>query len=216
MGYDSHILQDANHPTFEFKHGYPDFLESWKLPQNPTTWIANSCVWYSQVLTKKLGIKKLAHYIKLFDYGNQDLSGDKGKNNGLTQAWLSSSLAISPQDQGVFLEKLCADHLPVSHDAIKKTKAILFVDNLDKGWKLYGKTGMGTQRDAEGNKTELQHGWFIGWIEKKHRKIVCVYHIVDAQKELDYAGRRAKKLATKHMRHIINDIESKEKAVPTP
>ncbi|ASX27927.1 hypothetical protein BA173_03570 [Rickettsia sp. MEAM1 (Bemisia tabaci)] len=50
----------------------------------------------------------------MFSYGNQDTSGDKGKNNGLTNAWLSSSLEISPEEQIAFLQKLAADQLPVS------------------------------------------------------------------------------------------------------
>ncbi|WP_373369869.1 penicillin-binding transpeptidase domain-containing protein, partial [Klebsiella aerogenes] len=32
-----------------------------------------------------------------FEYGNQDVSGDSGKHNGLTQSWLMSSLTISPK-----------------------------------------------------------------------------------------------------------------------
>lgn len=58
-----------------------------------------SCVWYSQVLTKELGMKKFQDYVTKFSYGNMDLSGDKGQKNGLTHAWVASSLRISAEEQ---------------------------------------------------------------------------------------------------------------------
>lgn len=99
MGYDSGVLIDANHPEWEFKEGYVDWFDQWKRSYTPAFWIKNSCVWFSQVLTKKLGMLKFKTYVKKFIYGNQDVSGDKGKNNGLTNSWLSSSLEISPEEQ---------------------------------------------------------------------------------------------------------------------
>jgi len=106
MGYNEGLLVDENNPELPFKQGYTDLVETWKQPQNPNTWMKNSCVWYSQVLTQKLGEKKFKKYVKNFDYGNEDVSGDKAKDNGLTNAWLSSSLQISPQEQIKFLNKL--------------------------------------------------------------------------------------------------------------
>ena len=49
MGFDSGILLDDTHPTCDFKPGYVDCLERWKQPHNPKMWLANSCVWYSQM-----------------------------------------------------------------------------------------------------------------------------------------------------------------------
>ena len=97
MGFDSGILIDEMHPVWPFKKGYVDDRDAWKQDHTPQTWIKESCVWYSQVFTKRLGMKKLQEYVTKFDYGNKDLSGDKGQNNGLTQAWLSSSLQISSE-----------------------------------------------------------------------------------------------------------------------
>lgn len=61
-------------------------------------------------------------YIRLFEYGNQDVSGDTGMHNGLMNAWLSSSLAISPKEQNHFLNKLVTNTLPISADAIEKNQ----------------------------------------------------------------------------------------------
>jgi beta-lactamase class D len=92
IGYDAGILKHELCPEWSYKPEYEAVLESWKDSKNPTSWIKNSCVWYSQILTQKLGMEKFDQYIKKFDYGNQDLSGDLGQNNGLTHAWLCSSL----------------------------------------------------------------------------------------------------------------------------
>ena len=203
IGYDSGILKDENHPQWQFKPEYDAFMESWKDAQTPTSWMKNSCVWYSQVLTPELGMKKFQDYVKKFNYGNQDLSGDIGKNNGLTNAWLSSSLEISPMEQMVFLEQLLAGKLPVSKHAHIMTKKILYVEELAKGWRLYGKTGSGYLLNWDRSKTEVKHGWFIGWIEKSDQQIVFVSHLVDQQKVADHAGPRARAQAKENLLKLI-------------
>nr|WP_241773787.1 penicillin-binding transpeptidase domain-containing protein [Rickettsia asembonensis] len=146
MGYDDGFLIDETHPKLPFKEGYDDYLEVWKQPHMPKDWIKNSCLWYSRLITKELGYEKFCDYITKFDYGNQDISGDKGKNNGLTNAWLSSSLEISPEEQLAFLQKLVANQLPVSLKAQEMTKNIMFIEDFADWWKLYGKTGSGNRQ----------------------------------------------------------------------
>lgn len=122
MGYDAGILQDETHPTWPFKEGYDHFINVCKGSHNPHQWMRDSCLWYSRVLTGKLGLEKFKNYVTKFDYGNMDVSGDKAKNNGLTQAWVSSSLEISPAEQAEFLQKLVDKKLPVSDKAFEMTK----------------------------------------------------------------------------------------------
>lgn len=86
-------------------------------------------------------MNKFHDYVKKFNYGNQDVSGDKGQNNGLTSAYLSSSLEISPKEQAIFLEKLLANKLPVTIHVLQMMQYIVFIEDLPEGWKLYGKTG---------------------------------------------------------------------------
>lgn len=211
MGFDSDILIDEMHPVWPFKSGYVDWREVWKQNQNPTSWMKESCVWYSQLLTTQLGMKKFQDYVTKFDYGNQDLSGDSQQNNGLTSAWLSSSLEISSLEQIAFLEKMLTGHLPIKQHAIIMTKDILFVEELKNGWKLYGKTGMGNLLNANKSKnTNLNHGWFIGWIEKGDRRIIFCTHINDHKKEDIFASLRAKADAKKRLTRIIDQIESKK------
>lgn len=208
IGFNSGILVDEKHPVWPFKKGYVDWRDVWKQDQTPKSWMKESCVWYSQVLTKQLGMEKLQAYVTKFDYGNKDLSGDKGQNNGLTNAWLSSSLKISSLEQVAFLEKMLADKLPIKPHAIAMTKNILFVEELKNGWKFYGKTGMGSLLNSDGTKNpDLYHGWFIGWIEKGDRRIIFSNHIEDDKKEETFTSLRAKADAKERLMKVIDQIE---------
>ncbi len=195
MGYDSGILQNELSPVYPYKKGMSTVVEACKQSQTPASWMKNSCVWYSQEVTQKLGMKEFHNYLEKFNYGNQDASGDKGKNNGLTNAWLVSSLEISPEEQVQFLKKLSESKLPVSKKAQALTKQIMFVDNLDDGWKLYGKTGS----------KDTQSGWFVGWIEKGNRKIIFAHYIEDSKKMDSWGGRRAKEEARLKLIQLIKN-----------
>lgn len=168
MGYDAGILQDATHPEWPYKEGYLDWFVVWKQPQNPSTWIKNSVVWYSQIITTTLGVEKFKHYVSVFHYGNKDISGDPGKNNGLTQSWRQSSLQISGLEQVTFLERFLQGKLPINPKAQEITKALLYIEDLGDGWKLYGKTSRGSENDQP-------VAWFIGWIENNNRQIVFAH-----------------------------------------
>jgi beta-lactamase class D len=206
MGYNENILVDEKHPQWPFKEGYPIWLEVWKEPHNPTDWMKNSCVWYSQEITQKLGMPKFKEYMAKLNYGNQDVSGDKGKNNGLMRAWLSSSLKISPAEQTVFLEKLIALKLPVAPRAQELTKNILVIEEFPDAWKLVGKTGSGSVERADGSLDEnLKTGWYVGWLEKDTRKIVFAHYIEDETKEETYGGPRAKAQAKEKLIALVNN-----------
>lgn len=171
MGFDSGILQDENNPIWLFQPGYDDFLESWKNPQTPRSWMKNSCVWFSRVLAERLEIQKFEFYLAALSYGNQDAS------EGLTNAWLSSSLKISTREQVTFIQKMLQEEHPVSHNAMHMTRLLLFIEELPNGWKLFGKTGWSGSTSKLDGKNEL--GWFIGWVEKEGDFFPFAYHIRD-------------------------------------
>jgi len=166
MGFDQGILVDQASPVWEFQLGYADFLESWRQEQSPLTWMQRSCVWYSQLLTPLMGDKAISSYLADFDYGNQDFSG------GISQAWLSSSLKISPREQMAFIERMLSGDLSVSRHAIETTRSLLFLEDLPSGARLYGKTGLGTHEN-------LKLGWVVGWVEKGEACIPFAYQIRD-------------------------------------
>ena len=190
MGFDSGYLVDEETPALPFYEGYAATLESHKKTSTPRYWMANSVVWFSQRFTEWLGKDRFQHYVDAFQYGNQDLSGDPDKNNGLTQAWLSSSLKISPREQVNFLERLVKRQLPVSTHAFDVTERISLVTMLDNGWEVHGKTGSG--RINTGASTQAEIGWFIGWAKKGNHVVSFAHNIQDEKKEAVYAGPRAK------------------------
>ncbi|HEY4161721.1 MAG TPA: class D beta-lactamase [Dongiaceae bacterium] len=170
MGFDSGILQDPHHPLLDYKPGYYAPMEQMKEATDPTIWLRDSVVWYSQQTTRKLGMERFQAYVNKFDYGNRDLSGNPGKNDGLTQAWLMSSLAISPDEQVGFIRRLLTRTLTISNHAYDMTIASMPVFSTAGGWTIRGKTGSGVWQDS-GAYAGKQQGWFVGWAENDKRQL---------------------------------------------
>ena len=83
------------------------------------------------------------------------------------------------------------------------TQRLLFLENLSTHWKLYGKTGSGSLVDQDGAKSlNRRIGWFVGWIQKKNRKIVFAYLIEDDEKKGMPASVRARSAAIKLLKTI--------------
>jgi len=192
MGYDDGFLIDAHTPKLPFKKGYPSWIPAWKADQDPTSWIANSVVWYSQEVTQHLGAEKFGRYVRAFGYGNRDVSGDPGKNNGLTRAWLSSSLKISPIEQIEFLRALTTGKLPVSRHALDMIAAVTTQGTLPGGWDLHGKTGTGPFRRADGTPDQNHtYGWFVGWAVRDGRATVFARLVEERGKRVTMTAGRA-------------------------
>lgn len=156
-------------------------LPDWNQNLTPYTWLKFSSVWVSQRLSPQLGYARIKHYLAGFDYGNQDFSGDPGKNNGLTFAWLGSSLKISGFEQLNFLKSMLANELPVSNESILNTKKNMYLGKLDNGADYYGKTGSGRHGRNERltNPSKLRDGWFVGFIENGNQKYIFVSNLTD-------------------------------------
>lgn len=166
MGYESGYLTDEEHPALPYQPQYDGWLPAWRETTTPRRWETYSVVWYSQRLTEWLGIQRFQRYVDRFDYGNRDLSGNPGKQDGLTQAWLSASLAISPQEQARFLGRMLDGRLGLAPETLRHSANILKVAEID-GWQIHGKTGMGYPKRADGSLDKGQQiGWFVGWASK--------------------------------------------------
>lgn len=174
MGFDAGFLKDEHSPKLPFREGYADWIKTWRADTDPAAWMKDSVVWYSQLVTQALGKELFAEYVKAFGYGNADVSGDPGKDNGLTRSWLSSSLRISPLEQVAFLGRMARRELPVDVHAYEKTEAILTRHELANGWTVLGKTGAGYA--VRGGKVDRSRpfGWFVGWAVKGERTVVFV------------------------------------------
>ena len=193
MGYDAGILIDETTPTWDFQEGYDDWLATWRAPMTPTTWMRHSCVWYSKILSLQLGLEKMQGYLTSMEYGNNDLSGGLSKPGSAGSAWINSSLKISPKEQVDFIQKMILGTLPISNRAVQMTKILLFKEELPEGWKLFGKTGWSGSDITRDGKT-LEHGWFVGWIEKDQHFFPFAYLIRQQKINLDQRIPRVKQL----------------------
>ena len=153
----------------------------WNQDQTPQRWLKYSILWVSQQITPQLGYARIRHYLAAFDYGNQDFSGDSGKRNGLTYAWLGSSLKISAIEQLNFLKSMLSNELPLTDEAVANTKQNLYLGKLDNGADYYGKTGSGRhgRNERQTNPSKLRDGWFVGFIENGAEHYIFVSNLTD-------------------------------------
>jgi beta-lactamase class D len=187
MGFDAGVLKDEHTPRWDYDPKF-DAPKRARKPVDPTVWEDESILWYSQQLTRKLGSKSFDRYVDDFGYGNADTAGNAGRGDGLTQSWLSSSLRISADEQAAFMRRIAARDVPVSRAAADLAVSIIPVFDAD-GWKVRGKTGSGWLRRKNG---KLDHarpiGWFVGWAERKGRKVAFARLRVDSKKATEPSG----------------------------
>jgi len=181
MGYDAGILKDEHAPVLPFKPGYVDWRDEWKQDIDPTKWMSMSVVWYSQLTTRKLGKARFSTYTHQFKYGNEDVSG------GLTEAWLHTSLLISPREQIAFLGRMVRRELGVSAHSYDMTANIALYRKMENGWTVHGKMGAG------GFGKDGKVGWYVGWAEKGGRTVTFAHQRIEDDDSLDGpAGPRAR------------------------
>ncbi|MGI4850488.1 MAG: penicillin-binding transpeptidase domain-containing protein [Janthinobacterium lividum] len=210
IGFDANILQDENSPKWSFKEeykknsnvysnsDYAEIAKKWMKDHTPKTFMRDSVVWFSQKITKILGMEKFSNYIKKLNYGNQDVSGTPGKNDGLLNSWLGTSLEVTPLQQLEFIEKLIAKQHPLSIEAQEKTIRIMKLEEKWGNWDVYGKTGSGDGK-----------GWFIGWIQHQDRQIAFARYIecneVDNNPK-NFTGRIAKDMVKARLQELGFDV----------
>lgn len=194
VGFDSGILKNAHQPEWPYKDGYEKFLNVWKKPHIPRTWIVDSCVWYSGNIVEKVGFDKIQDYINKFEFGNQNAAGINRHD------WPGAVL-ISANEYVDFLQKLVDKKLPVSAHALEMTEEILYIQDLIGGWKLYGKTGVGEGAGEE------RIGWFVGWISKGNRSIPFASYVLYSKKPENIPSFVARSRAMEKLFWLINDFE---------
>jgi beta-lactamase class D len=185
MGYDAGILTDEHNPRWEYQAKF-NRSEREQKATDPTIWEQDSIVWYSQEITRKLGKKAFADYVRSFDYGNRDVSGGPGGTDGLTESWLSSSLKISPDEQVAFLKRFLDGKLPISDKAVEMTRNITPAFKGQGDWHIQGKTGAGWLRDKAGKPDRNRPiGWFVGWARQEDRQVIFARLLVDTKRHTD-------------------------------
>ncbi len=125
-------------------------VEAWNQDLDMRQAFKHSAVWFYQDLARKIGQKRMQHYVNLADYGNKNIDG------GIDKFWLTGKIRITMEEQIVFLRKLFREELPFSKRNQQKVKGVM----------EYLKTEEYTIRAKSGWATQTQNGWFIGWVEK--------------------------------------------------
>lgn len=192
MGFDAGILTGAEEPAWPYLAEYKADRADWRVTTTPASWLRDSVLWYSRVLVEKLGAERFQKYVTDFDYGNADISGDPGKDNGLTRSWINSSLLISPGEQVRFVRRLLAGDLPAS--AAAQAAVVAIMPKFEAGkWTVSGKTGTYYERNADGTfSSRRQTGWFVGWAQRDDQRLAFAYLIRDTRKTAGSAGMRAR------------------------
>jgi beta-lactamase class D OXA-29 len=194
MGFDSGVLENENRPVWSYRDGYETFLNVWKKPHTPRTWIVDSCVWYSGNIVDEIGFEKIKDYVYQFEYGNKDVTG-------MSCVDWPGALMISAREQVEFLQRFIDRELHISTKAYEMTEKILFIQDLPGGWKLYGKTGVGEEEDPK------RTGWFVGWIAKDDRRIPFASCVLQLQKQDTIPSFLARSNAFTKLFWLINDLE---------
>ena len=202
-GYDAGILQDEQSPIWDVQKGYDDYLPSWKGSLTPQAWMQYSCLWYSKLLSLRLGEENIQSYLDAFAYGNRDISEGLVPPGPKNPPWIGSSLTISPKEQVEFIHKMISKQLPISRHALEMTRALVFKEQLPEGWKLFGKTGYSGSYITQDGQI-LEHGWFVGWLEKEDQFFSFAYLIRDQKIDLDQRIPRAKQLLVES--HIMDEL----------
>ena len=203
MGCDAGLLKDRHTPLWNYDPKF-DAPKRARKAVDPAIWEAESILWYSQELTRKLGSKAFDDYVRALDYGNADTAGGPGKGNGLTHSWLSSSLQISADEQAAFMRRIVARDLPLSRAAIDMSISVIPSFEAD-GWKVQGKTGSGSLRQKSGKLDRARPvGWFVGWAEKDGRKIAFARLRVGVAKPSEPPGLALRAIFLEELPSLMN------------
>ncbi len=192
IGFETGLLKSPDEPVIDYDPALNAPYKSWRRGTSPRDWLQYSVIWYSHWLTQQLGMEQFQGHVDALGYGNQDLSGTPGLGDGLTRAWLSTSLKISPQEQAEFLMRLISGDLPYSVEALSNTMATTTQFETQSGLVLHGKTGNAWATDALGNRLKEQHGWFVGWFPKNDTQFVFVHLLVGDVQGSGFLSSRAR------------------------
>ncbi|HEY5552339.1 MAG TPA: class D beta-lactamase [Opitutaceae bacterium] len=115
-----------------------------------------SAVWFYQEMARRVGEERMAHWLRLAEYGNAGIAG------GIDLFWLEGALRITAEEQLLFLERLHDGHVPFSQRVQDTVRRVMIAEEKSThavraktGWALRGEEG--------------PTGWYVGWVERDGR-----------------------------------------------
>jgi beta-lactamase class D len=177
-------------PESQFAYdGSPQPFKSWRRDQTLASAIRDSVVWVFQRIAQSLGPEREQAYLRKLSFGNADPS------SGLTTFWLSGSLAISPDEQREFLEKLYRDELLVKRAAMDAVRKML-VQPKDAVVNASGEHPFPAHGAVVSAKTGSARGvrWLVGHLRRDGRAWIFVSCVsgaddLDPDAAIDLAAR---------------------------
>ncbi|MDJ0634070.1 MAG: class D beta-lactamase [Xenococcaceae cyanobacterium MO_188.B29] len=115
-----------------------------------------SAVWFYQVLSRRIGHKRMQDFVSQIEYGNQNI----GKEKDIDNFWLEGKLRITPQQQITFLRRLYQNDLPFSKRTMDLVKDIAIAEQTPD-YVLRAKTGWAAR-------VTPQIGWYVGYLEQNN------------------------------------------------
>lgn len=151
-------------------------FDAWEKDMGLRDAIAISNVPVYQELARRIGLAKMQEYVVKLGFGNADIG------TSVDTFWLDGPLAISAEEQTVFLSRLAQGQLPISKEIQRSVRDIVLQDQ-GEHWQLYGKTGWE-------NAPEPGVGWWVGWVTKDDQVYAFALNIdikkpSDAKKRLE-------------------------------
>ena len=149
----------------------------WNQDHDMKTAFQNSTVWFYQEMARRIGAKRMRHYLNKARYGNQNIGG------GIDQFWLTGSLRTTAKQQIDFLVKFHQGDLPFSARTINIVKNFSVVEKTDK-YILRAKSGWAFDLPSP------QIGWWVGYVEREGKAYFFALNL-DVKRNEDLAARTA-------------------------
>jgi beta-lactamase class D len=134
-----------------------------------------SVLWFFQRMAPKIGAARAEEWLRRFNYGNADASGD------ITRYWVNGTLKISPDEQLAFLTKFYDGTLPIAPTHVDQLKAAMeqapgTVENARGVEKLAATWRNGISLNAKTGATTIASGlsvsWLVGQLTVDSKKLV--------------------------------------------
>jgi beta-lactamase class D len=152
-----------------------------------------SNVGFYQDMARRIGAKNYQKYLKLLNYGNQNISGV------VDMFWLNNTIKISPKNQIEMLVKLYEDKLPFSKRTTDILKKIMIVEQ-GENYVLRAKTGWYVWDQDKINEI----GWWIGYIEKSENTYFFAIRVYKNPAEKNTNFGECRKQITKKILHDLD------------
>lgn len=149
----------------------------WNKDHDMKTAFQNSTVWFYQEMARRIGTKRMRHYLSKARYGNRNIGG------GIDQFWLTGNLRTTARQQIDFLVKFHRNKLPFSARTINIVKNFSVVETTDK-YILRAKSGWAFDMPSP------QIGWWVGYVEREGKAYFFALNI-DVKRDEDLAARTA-------------------------